>query len=118
VNLGKITELRIGREFLVVDFASYNIAIDHALDLKIGFEYLGKSFEFVRKGMPIIVTDASTEDAGQIVRGIGSRTLAIDESTRPEETWIVPPPDDGGALQREIDACFSQPPPRYMLRVS
>jgi hypothetical protein len=133
INLGQVTELRIAKEFLVVDFVTNNISIEHALDLELGFEYEGKVFEFVRRGVPIKVVTASTQDAAQLSAAAGSGGLAtqpcnrahqsqsaVAQTGRQEDNWLVPPPEpeESGFLGRETDAWCSVPPPRYMLRVS
>ncbi|OCT49560.1 hypothetical protein CLCR_07110 [Cladophialophora carrionii] len=133
INLGQATELRIAKEFLVVDFATSNISIEHALDIELGFEYEGKSCEFVRRDVPIKVLPMSTQGARQRPETVGSGGLAtrtfncatlyqtaVAQLDRPEDTWLVPPPEPEGSgiLERETDAWYSIPPPRYMLRVA
>ncbi|EXJ61580.1 hypothetical protein A1O7_02008 [Cladophialophora yegresii CBS 114405] len=133
INLGQVTELRIAKEFLVVDFATSNISIEHALDIELGFEYEGKSFEFVRRDVPVKVSAVSAQDARRLLRTVESGGLvtrpsdrgtpyqnAAAQIDRPENSWLVPPPEFEGSsvLERETDAWYSVPPPRYMLRVS
>ncbi|KIW69875.1 hypothetical protein PV04_02195 [Phialophora macrospora] len=133
INLGQVTELRIAKDFLVVDFATNNISIKHALDLELGFEYDGKGFEFVRRAVPIRVVALSTQSEGRPFGEVESRGIATRPSNRAiqaqsavaqigreEDSWLVPPPEpeENGVLGRETDAWCSVPPPRYMLRAS
>lgn len=128
VNLGKVTELRIAKEFLLADFATSNISVEHALDLEIGLEFDGRRVDVVRKDVPIRVINAPARNTTQSAQ-IGHREGMAAQSFNHQDqsqfrfdgrdlqgSWVSPPREERDVSEQETDACLSQPPPRYMLR--
>ncbi|KIX93213.1 uncharacterized protein Z520_11067 [Fonsecaea multimorphosa CBS 102226] len=122
VDLAEMTQLRIPRESLVLDFATHNSAIEHTVTLEIGIEYEGRNFRFACQDVKIAVVPASStpeetrlqvENSGiqrqgeyETSRG-GTESVmapAFNQEDRNVETearcrsqgtgdWVIPPPE-------------------------
>ncbi|EXJ66552.1 uncharacterized protein A1O5_10221 [Cladophialophora psammophila CBS 110553] len=124
VDLAEVTQLRIPRESLVLDFATYNAAIEHTLNLEIGIEYEGREFKFACQDVPIRVVPASSMPEQSVVQAeypriqrqseyglarVGIGRLVAQSSNqqdqddgseaqaggRGEGDWVIPPPEAG-----------------------
>ncbi|OQU99268.1 Arrestin or S-antigen, domain-containing protein [Cladophialophora immunda] len=122
VDLAELTQLRIPRESLVPDFATYNAAVEHTLELEIGFECEGRNLKFACQDVAIAVIPASGTQEYSPVQAEGSRIEMPGESEssragmdgiiaqtsnqearnneseartrgRGNASWIVPPPE-------------------------
>jgi hypothetical protein len=111
MDLAKMTQLRIPNESVVLSFKTTNLAVDHTLDVEIGFEYAKKTYTFVRVNHPISIINMQLRDTSG-----ASHEQGQEEQQQPEEeTWMLPPDAEAASVQYE-DAVSTLELPEYSPR--
>ncbi|OAP64104.1 hypothetical protein AYL99_00076 [Fonsecaea erecta] len=106
VDLAELTQLRIPRDSLVLDFATYNAAVRHTLTLEIGIEYEERIFKFACQDVKIAVVSASStpEQSGSRAEDPRIRGQAEYGSSRTEAGIALAQGSDQEGQNIEIEA--------------